>query len=94
MAVGIKILRDRANKTIHMYQPRAIMKTLQETGMSDSNPSPIYIPGTPGFLYTKNDSPNPPTPKTQEAELYRSTGVIGKARQFFGSSEFHLSLSG
>ena len=54
-----------------IYQPRAIMKTLEETGMSDSNPSPI--PGTPGFSYTKNDSPNPPTPKTQEAELYRST---------------------
>jgi hypothetical protein len=71
VAVGIKIIRDRANKTIYMCQERAITKTLQDTGMSLSNPSPI--PGTPGFAYTREDSPSPPTPKTQQAELYRRT---------------------
>ena len=71
--LGCNVTRDRTRKILKLSQTKAIQALLQKVNMA--NCSPMDTPVTPGFVFTKEDSPQTEVAKSEfktESTWYRS----------------------
>lgn len=71
--LGIKIVRDRKNRTMHLDQSQYIIDLLERFDMQ--NCAPVDTPMTPGLQLTKDDCPKTPEEIAEMAGVPYQTAV-------------------